>query len=336
MMTVAAILKGKVAAPHISLVISPGSRQILKMLASSGALVDLIESGSRILETACGPCCGMGQAPPTHGVSLRTFNRNFEGRSGTLDAQVYLASPEVAAASAISGVITDPRTLGKAPAIELPDVFPVEDNMIIPPVPPDEAAKVEIVRGPNIKPLPQKGPLPPKLVGSVLIKLGDNVTTDHILAGGPKVLSLRSNVPAISEYTFERVDATFVERAKQQGGGFIVGGINYGQGSSREHAALCPMFLGIKVVMAKSFARIHLSNLINFGVLPLTFGEARDYDRIAQGDEIEIEVDDLRGETVNLINKTRNESFALVVALDQREREIMKRGGTLTYLKQKG
>jgi aconitate hydratase len=336
MMTVAAILKGKVVAPNASLVITPGSRQVLKMLASNGALADLIESGARILETACGPCIGMGQAPSTQGISLRTFNRNFEGRSGTLDAQVYLASPEVAAASAIGGVITDPRKLGKAPVVELPEVFSVEDNMIIPPLPPDEAAKVKIIRGPNIKPLPQKGPLPSRLFGSVLIKLGDSVTTDHILPAGAKILPLRSNVPAISEHTFERVDASFVKRAKEKGGGFIVGGVNYGQGSSREHAALSPMFLGVKAVMAKSFARIHLSNLINFGVLPLTFREEKDYDRIAQGDEIEIEVGDLQEKTVNLVNKTKNERYALIVALDQREREIMKRGGTLAYLKERG
>jgi aconitate hydratase len=333
MMTVASILKGKVVAPNVSLVISPGSRQVLKMLASNGALADLIESGARILETACGPCIGMGQAPSSQGVSLRTFNRNFEGRSGTLDAQVYLVSPEVAAASAIKGMIADPRKLGKAPAVELPEIFLVEDNMIIPPLSCPEAEKIELIRGPNIKPLPQKGPLPVELTGSVLIKLGDNITTDHIIPGGAKVLPLRSNIPALSEHTFERVDASFAKRAKEMGGGFIVGGVNYGQGSSREHAALCPMFLGVKAVMAKSFARIHLSNLINFGVLPLTFEEEKDYDRIVQGDEIQIEAGDLREKTVTVVNKTKNKKFAMVVALDEREREIMKTGGTLAYLK---
>ena len=336
MMTVASILKGKAVSPDVSLVITPGSRQVLRMLASNGALADLIESGARILETTCGPCIGMGQAPSSHGVSLRTFNRNFEGRSGTLDAQVYLVSPEVAAASAIKGVITDPRKLGKAPVVELPKVFWVEDNMIIPPLSDDEAAKIELIRGPNIKPLPQKGPLPGKLTGSVLIKLGDNITTDHIIPAGAKVLPLRSNVPAISEHVFERVDASFAKRAKEMGGGFIVGGFNYGQGSSREHAALSPMFLGVKAVMAKSFARIHLSNLINFGVLPLTFKEEKDYDRITQGDEIEIEADDLKEKTVTVVNKTKNERFLMIVALDKREREIMKTGGTLAHLKGRG
>jgi aconitate hydratase len=335
LMTVASILKGKTVSPNVSLAVSPGSRQVLKMLASNGALSDLIESGARILETTCGPCIGMGQAPCTKGVSLRTFNRNFEGRSGTKSAQVYLVSPEVAAASALKGVITDPRALGKPPMIDLPEVYPVEDNMILSPLPPDLAEKMEVIRGPNIKPLPLKEPLPNKLTGSVLIKLGDHVTTDHIIPGGAKVLPLRSNIPAISEYVFERVDPSFAKRAKEKGGGVIVAGVNYGQGSSREHAALSPMFLGIKAVIAKSFARIHLANLINFGVLPLTFMEEGDYQKIEQGDEIEIEVGNLKKDTVTLIDKTKNKKIPLTMPLTEREREIMRHGGTLRFVKER-
>jgi len=333
LMTVARILKGKTVAPNISLVISPGSRQVLKMLASNGALSDLLESGARVLESVCGPCIGMGQAPPTHGVSLRTFNRNFEGRSGTQSGQVYLVSPEVAVASAITGVITDPRKLGAQPSIELPSVYRVEDNMIIPPLKAELASKVEIIRGPNIKPLPVKGPFSSTLSGQVLIKLADNITTDHIIPGGAKVLPLRSNIPAISEYTFERVDPSFVRRAKELRGGFIVAGNNYGQGSSREHAAISPMFLGVQAVITKSFARIHLANLINFGVLPLTFKEEGDYQKVDQGDEIEIEVGDLKGTEVTLINKTKNVRIPLIVPLNEREREIMKAGGTLGFIR---
>jgi aconitate hydratase len=332
-MTVARILKGKTVAPNISLVISPGSRQVLKMLASNGALSDLLESGARVLESVCGPCIGMGQAPPTHGVSLRTFNRNFEGRSGTQSGQVYLVSPEVAVASAITGVITDPRKLGAQPSIELPSVYRVEDNMIIPPLKAELASKVEIIRGPNIKPLPVKGPFSSTLSGQVLIKLADNITTDHIIPGGAKVLPLRSNIPAISEYTFERVDPSFVRRAKELGRGFIVAGNNYGQGSSREHAAISPMFLGVQAVITKSFARIHLANLINFGVLPLTFKEEGDYQKVDQGDEIEMEVGDLKGTEVTLINKTKNVRILLFVPLNEREREIMKAGGTLGFIR---
>ena len=320
LMTVAHILKGKTVAPNISLVISPGSRQVLKMLSSNGALSDLLESGARVLESVCGPCIGMGQAPPTNGVSLRTFNRNFEGRSGTQSGLVYLVSPEVAAASAITGVITDPRKLGAQPSIELPSVYPVEDNMIIPPLEAELARKVEIIRGPNIKPLPLKGPIPSTLSGQVLIKLADNITTDHIIPGGAKVLPLRSNIPAISEYVFERVDPSFVRRAKELRGGFVVAGNNYGQGSSREHAAISPMFLGVQAVITKSFARIHLANLINFGVLPLTFKEEGDYQKLDQGDEIVIEVGDLKKTEVILINKTKNDRIPLLVPLNEREK----------------
>ena len=334
LMTVAHILKGKTVAPNISLVISPGSRQVLKMLSSNGALSDLLESGARVLESVCGPCIGMGQAPPTNGVSLRTFNRNFEGRSGTQSGQVYLVSPEVAAASAITGVITDPRKLGAQPSIELPSVYQVEDNMIIPPLKAELASKVEIIRGPNIKPLPVKGPIRSTLSGQVLIKLADNITTDHIIPGGAKVLPLRANIPAISEYTFERVDPSFVKRAKELGGGFVVAGNNYGQGSSREHAAISPMFLGVQAVITKSFARIHLANLINFGVLPLTFKEEEDYKKLDQGDEILIEVDDLKTTEVILINKTKNDRIPLLVPLNAREKEIIKAGGMLGFIRE--
>lgn len=336
LMTVASVLKGKTVSPNVSLVISPGSRQILNMLASNGALSDLIESGARILECACGPCLGMGQAPCTDGVSLRTFNRNFEGRSGTRSALVYLVSPEVAVASALNGVLTDPRTLGKAPSIDLPEMYPVNDNMILSPLPPDKSEKISLILGPNIKALPLKEPLPRKLTGRVLVKLGDNVTTDDIIASGAKVMSLRSNVPAISEYIFERLDPSFVERAKEFKGGFIVGGSNYGQGSSREHAALCPMFLGIKAVIVESFARIHLQNLVNFGILPLIFMEKGGYQEIEQGDELEIKVDDLKGNIVTLINKTKNKTILLTIYLSERERNILRFGGALPYVKHKG
>jgi aconitate hydratase len=333
LMMAASILKGKIVSPNVSLVISPGSRQVLKMLALSRGLSDLIESGARILECTCGPCIGMGQAPCTEGVSLRTINRNFKGRSGTESARVYLVSPEVAAASAIRGVITDPRTLGKPPFIEMPKVHPVEDNMILQPLPARLAEVAEVIRGPNIKPLPLKEPLLKKLKGRVLIKLRDNVTTDEIIPSGAKVLSFRSNIPAISEFVFERVDPSFVGRVKEFKGGFIVAGDNYGQGSSREHAALCPMYLGINAVIAKSFARIHLANLINFGILPLTFKEEGDYRKIDQGDEIEIDVEDLKKEIL-LINKTKNEKILLAASLDEREQSLIRLGGTLPFIKE--
>jgi len=278
----------------------------------------------------------MGQAPPTDGVSLRTFNRNFKGRSGTETARVYLVSPEVAAASALKVVLTDPRSQGLPPSIELPESFMVEDNMIQPPLPLDLAEKVEVIRGPNIQPLPLKGPLPPRLQGVVLIKTSDNITTDDILPGGAKVLPLRSNIPAISEHTFERMDPFFVKRTKQSEGGFIVGGNNYGQGSSREHAALAPMFLGIKAVIAKSFARIHLANLINFGIVPLTFKKEEDYEAISQGDEIELEAGDLMADEITLMNRTKGKRVLLGLPLNERERRIVKAGGTLAFVKGKG
>lgn len=334
MLTVASILKGNAVSPKVSLVIAPGSRQVLKMLALSGALSDLIESGARILECCCGPCIGMGQASSSEGVSLRTINRNFRGRSGTLSAKVYLVSPEVAGVSSIAGVLTDPRKHGDPPLIQLPEVFPVDDHMLIPPFPAGQAEKIKIIKGPNIKSLVLKEPLKEKLRGPVLIKLADHVSTDDILPGGAKVLALRSNIPAIAEYVFENIDPAFVKRAKENGGGFVVAGANYGQGSSREHAAIAPMYLGIQAVIVKSFARIHLANLINFGIVPLIFKDERDYQRVDQGDEVEIEADGLR-DTVTLFNRTRNRTMTLVVPLNERERELVKNGGALSYVKRK-
>jgi len=290
---VAQILKGRTISPNLSLLINPGSRQVVEHLVESGEYNYLVDAGARIIENACGPCIGMGGAPPSGSVSVRTYNRNFEGRSGTKDAGVFLVSPETAAATAIKGVLTDPRDLGVAPEIKMPDRFVVNDNMIIPPLPPEQASNVEIIRGPNIKPLPDFPPLPDKLEGEILLKVGDNITTDHIMPAGAKILPLRSNIPEISKYVFSRVDENFASRAMEKHGGFIIGGENYGQGSSREHAAIAPKHLGIKAVIAKSFARIHRANLINFGILPLTFADPSDYERIEQGDHIEIEVGQL-------------------------------------------
>ena len=286
LMVAAAILKGRKVHPEVSLTISPGSRQVLEMITKNGALADMISAGARVVEVACGPCIGMGQAPPSGGVSVRSFNRNFEGRSGTADAQVYLVSPETAIATAINGVIRDPRDFGERIVIKFPKKFTVDDSMII--LPSEKPEEVTIMRGPNIKPLPKKEPLPDTLKGDVLLKVGDNITTDHIMPAGAKVLPLRSNIPAISEFVFEKVDKEFVKRAKEKGGGFLIGGTNYGQGSSREHAALAPMYLGVKAVIAKSFARIHRANLVNFGILPLTFENESDYNLFDQGDTIEL------------------------------------------------
>jgi aconitate hydratase len=276
----------------------------------------------------------MGQAPCTDGVSLRTFNRNFQGRSGTQSAQVYLVSPEVAAASALKGVITDPRKLGPPPSVELPEIYPVEDNMVIAPLSPDRGEMIEMIRGPNIKPVPLKEPMPKQLKGRVLIKVADNITTDDIIPAGAKVLPLRSNIPAISEYVFERLDPSFAKRAKESKGGFIVAGHNYGQGSSREHAALCPMFLGVHAVIAKSFSRIHLANLINFGILPLIFKEEGDYQGLEQGDEIEIAIGDLE-DKVTLINVTKKKKMPLIPPLDEREKILVRNGGALPFVKGK-
>jgi aconitate hydratase len=336
LMTVAHILKGKTVHPEVSLVIAPGSRQVYEMLARSDALADLISAGARILESACGPCIGMGQSPASGSISVRTFNRNFQGRSGTQDAQIYLASPAVAAATALNGVLTDPRTLGEAIEIPMPESFIIDDRMIL--VPSKNPENVEIRRGPNIKPLPVNKPLPDQLEGEVLLQVGDNITTDHIMPAGAKVLPLRSNIPAISQHVFASVDNTFAARAQEKGGGFIVGGHNYGQGSSREHAALAPMYLGIKGVIAKSFARIHRANLINFGILPLTFADEEDYEKIAQGDKlsiIDLHKQLTTGNSLVVNNDTKGTSFKVLHNLTPRFIDIILAGGLLNYTKNK-
>ncbi|MGQ9626275.1 MAG: aconitate hydratase [Anaerolineae bacterium] len=336
LMTVAAILKGKTVHPNVSFTVSPGSKQVYTMIARNGALADLIAAGARILEAGCGPCIGMGQAPPTGGVSVRSFNRNFEGRSGTEKDQVYLASPEVCAATALYGQITDPRRLGEPPAIEMPEKFIINDNMLIPPS--EEPEKVEIIRGPNIKPLPLNSPLPEKLKGQVLLKVGDNITTDHIMPAGAHILPLRSNIPALARYVFSRIDPSFSERASELGGGFVVGGVNYGQGSSREHAAMAPMYLGLKAVVAKSFARIHQANLVNFGILPLTFVDEKDYGSVEQGDEWEIPNVHRAiraGRELIVKNLTKGTEFIVRHNLSPRQVEIVLAGGVLNYVKSK-
>ena len=333
LLTVAAMLKGKTVHPDVSLSISPGSKQVYTMLAECGALADLISAGARILECACGPCIGMGFSPGSAGISLRTFNRNFLARSGTKDANVYLVSPEVAAASAIAGVFTDPTELGTAPKISLPEKFLINDNLIELPASCEEAESVTVERGPNIKPIP-KGKAPDEnLLTKIILKVGDNITTDHIMPAGTKILPYRSNVPKLSEFCFTVCDPDFPERAKSEGGGVILGGTNYGQGSSREHAALVPLYLGIKAVVAKSFARIHAANLINAGIIPFTFKNEADYDRLSQGDALEI--DNLfaaltAGEAV-LKDKTTGEEFALACSFTERQIDILKAGGLLPY-----
>ena len=339
MLKVVAILKGKTVHPNVSLSIAPGSKQVYNMLAQNGALADLIAAGARILECACGPCIGMGQSPNSKGISLRTFNRNFEGRSGTADAQVYLVSPETAAASALTGVFTDPRTLGEMPRIAMPHSFLINDNMIEPPAPVEEMDQVEIVRGPNIKPFPETAPLADTVEAKVLLKVGDNITTDHIMPAGAKILPLRSNIPAISEHCFVRCDPEFPARCKAEGKGIIVGGANYGQGSSREHAALAPLYLGIKAVIVKSFARIHVANLINAGILPLTFADEADYDSVSFGDELCLP--DIRrrldkGEPVLLLNKTTGREIPLNANFSRRQVEMLLAGGLLDYTREQG
>jgi aconitate hydratase len=314
------VLQGKTVHPDVSLVIAPGSKQVYTMIAKSGALADLIQAGARILESGCGPCIGMGQAPPTGAVSVRTSTRNFKGRSGTADDQVYLSSPATAVAAAIYGEITDPRKFGDPVRVEYPASFAVNDNMILPPAENPDA--IEVVRGPNIKPLPEFHPLPDAVSGRVLIKVGDNITTDHISPAGAKILPLRSNLPAISEYVFQLVDPDFVSRAKEWGGGFIVGGANYGQGSSREHAALSPMYLGVKAVVAKSFSRIHHANLINMGILPLVFANESDYEEIALGDEwkmADLHAALTAGQDLTVHNLTQGSTFTLTYDLTERQ-----------------
>ncbi len=332
MMKVAAILKGKTVNPNVSLVIAPGSKQVLTMLAQNGALADMVAAGARILESACGPCIGMGQAPCTDAVSLRTFNRNFEGRSGTTSAKVYLVSPEVAAASALTGVLTDPRELGEAPKIEMPKEFLINDNLVIAPAP--EGNDVEVVRGPNIKPFPLNKALTDKVAGKALIKVEDNITTDHIMPSNAKLLPFRSNIPYLAEFCLTPCDSEFPARAKANGGGFIIGGSNYGQGSSREHAALAPLQLGIKGVIAKSFARIHMANLINSGIIPMTFENEADYDLIDMNDELIIEnaIEQIKkADTIVVKNLSKNTEFNTKVSLSDRQVQMILAGGLLNY-----
>jgi len=334
MMKVAAILKGKTIHPDVSLVIAPGSKQVLTMLAQNGALADMVAAGARILESACGPCIGMGQAPSTNAISLRTFNRNFEGRSGTASAKVYLVSPEVAAASALTGVLTDPRELGEAPKVEMPKEFIINDNLVVAPAP--EGNNVEVVRGPNIKPFPVNKPLTEKVSGKALIKVGDNITTDHIMPSNAKLLPFRSNVPYLAEFCLTPCDPEFPARAKENGGGFIIGGSNYGQGSSREHAALAPLQLGIKGVIAKSFARIHMANLINSGIIPMTFENEADYDKIDMNDELAIDnaIEQVKkADTITVKNLTKNYEFNVKVSLSERQVQMILAGGLLNYTK---
>jgi aconitate hydratase len=336
-MKVAAILKGRTVHPNVSLAVAPGSKQVYTMLAQNGALVDLVAAGARVLESACGPCVGMGQAPPTGVVSVRSSNRNFKGRSGTPDDRVYLASPETCAATALYGAITDPRRLGEPIMVEVPTRYAAEDNMILRPS--EDPDAVEIIRGPNIKPVPQFHPIPDVLCGRVLLKVGDDVTTDHIMPAGAKVLPLRSNIPAIAEYVFGQVDPDFARRAREWGGGFVVGGANYGQGSSREHAALAPMYLGIKAVIAKSFSRIHHANLINMGILPLVLADDSAYEAIEQGDEWEIH--DVHaalqsGTQLAISDLTRDETFDVTHNLTERQVAILLAGGLLNYVKAGG
>ena len=335
LMVVADVLKkGKYKVhPEVSVTVSPGSKQVLDMIAHSGGLVSLIEGGARMLENTCGPCIGNGQSPTSGGVSLRTFNRNFEGRSGTKDGKVYLCSPEVAVAAAIFGVITDPRKLGKYPKIKVPKEFAVDDSMVLPPA--KDPSKITIRRGPNIQPLPVALELAATLKGKALIKLGDNITTDHITPAGTW-LKYRSNVPKYSESVFSAIDAKFHEKAKQAQGGFVIGGENYGQGSSREHAALCPMYLGIKAVITKSFARIHKDNLVNFGILPLTFANPEDYNSIDDGDDLELP--DVKamiasGDSVTLRNVTKGKEMKLNHGFTRRQVDVIKAGGMLNFTK---
>jgi aconitate hydratase len=329
---VGAALRGRKVHPEVSLTISPGSRMVLEMIAADGSLEALVQAGARVLECACGPCIGVGQAPATGAVTLRTFNRNFEGRTGTTDALCHLCSPQTAVASALAGRITDPRSLGQPPVVPEPATYQVNDNLLV--WPPKEGAGVQIVRGPNIKPVPTRGPLPESLRSVVLLRVGDNITTDHIMPAGSKVLRFRSNIPAISDYVFEAVDPSFARRAREKGGGVIVAGENYGQGSSREHAALAPMHLGVLAVIAKSFARIHRSNLINFGILPLVFADPRDYDRVRQDDVVAIEHvwAGLEAGRCTVSDPGAGISFDVLCDLSAKERQVVKAGGRLNMI----
>ena len=336
MLKVAAMLKGKTISPSVSLSISPGSKQVLSMLADCGALSDILASGARVLECACGPCIGMGFSPNSAGVSLRTFNRNFLGRSGTADAKVYLVSPETAVAAALTGEITDPRLLGDMPEVKMPETFKIDDSAVIPPASPEEAKDIEVLRGPNIKPFPKSQPQEDTLSAELVLKVGDNITTDHIMPAGAKILPYRSNIPHLSQFCFAVCDETFPERAKALGKSIIVGGSNYGQGSSREHAALVPMYLGVRAVITKSFARIHVANLINAGIMPLTFKNPDDYDKLNQSDKLtltDIFAGMDKGE-ITLKDETTGESFTLCCAFTDRQKAILKAGGLLAYTKE--
>ena len=333
-MKVALILKGKKIHPEVSAAMNPGSRQVLREIEKNGALEWLLSAGVRILEIGCGPCIGMGFSPSTNGVSLRTYNRNSLGRSGTKSAKVYLVSPESAAAAAIPGFITDPRDLGLEPLkIEIEEKIDTNDSMILSPS--VEPEKVKIIKGPNIYSLPLKDHLENKIEAKIELKVGDNITTDDIIPAGANVLPLRSNLPKISEHTFELIDSKFVSRMKKEGKGIIIGGVNYGQGSSREHAALTIMYLGIKMVIVKSFARIHRSNLINCGILPLTFVNENDFDKLRQDDILELTINDLNSNIMEVRNKTKNIVFLVKHDLNNREKDIVKAGGILSYYRSK-
>lgn len=338
LLRVASILKGKTVHPDVSVGIAPGSKQVFTMLAECGALADLISAGCRILECACGPCIGMGQSPNSKGISLRTFNRNFEGRSGTADGQIYLVSPETAAASALTGVLTDPTTLGEEAPIEMPEKFLICDNLIVPPADEKEAENVEILRGPNIKPFPVTNALPESIQAKTVLKVGDNITTDHIMPAGAKILPYRSNIPYLSQFCFKQCDENFAENCKAAGSGIIIGGTNYGQGSSREHAALVPLYLGIKAVITKSFARIHVANLINAGIIPLTFINEADYDNIGVDDELSL--DSIANALKNgdnqftVKNITKNTEFKVKLDFSERQRDMLLAGGLLNYTKE--
>jgi aconitate hydratase len=332
------VLKDQVVAPNVSMTLTPGSKNVFNQIAHDGLLADIIAAGVRVLESACGPCIGMGQAPPSGGVSLRTFNRNFLGRSGTKDADVYLCSPEVAVVSAIRGVVTDPREFGDYPHVEMPKDYIIDDRMIIPPL--DDTSKVEVRRGPNIVALQPLEPMPDELSCEVVLKTGDNISTDHIMPAGARVLPFRSNIPKIAEFVYETVDETFHDRAlalKDSGGSSIIGGSNYGQGSSREHAGLAPRFLGTRFKIVKDFARIHRANLVNFGILPLMFKDEHDYDRIEQGDRLAIQTVRSQietGEEITVTNQTQGFDFVTIARLSARDKAILLAGGKLNYTKE--
>ena len=338
LLKVAALLKGRTIVPSVSVSVSPGSKQVLAMLSDCGALSDILASGARLLECACGPCIGMGFSPNSGGVSLRTFNRNFEGRSGTADAKVYLVSPETAVAAALTGAITDPRTLGEMPAITLPERFKIDDSAILPPASEAEAESVEILRGPNIKEFPKSRPLTDTVEAPLVLKVGDNITTDHIMPAGSKILPYRSNIPYLSQFCFGVCDKTFPERAKAAGSSIVVGGSNYGQGSSREHAALVPLYLGVRCVIAKSFARIHAANLVNAGILPLTFANADDYDKLRQDDKLKLVnvFKGLQSGQFTLLDETTGDTIPLTGHFTDRQQAILRAGGLLDYTREGG